>query len=202
MKLTLNPTSYDWEFIPIAGQTFSDSGSADCVSPTPVDNDPPTLGVNTGSTALEGGTDPIPDTELRYDDVQPPSSIGYSVTSGPTNGQLELTSTPGTAISAFTQADIDAGLLVYVHDGSSTTSDSFGFDVDDGLGNVLPGQSFAITITPVDDDPPTLGVNTGSTALEGGTDPIPDTELRYDDVQPPSSIGSRSPAVLPTASWS
>ena len=33
LKLTLNPTSYDWEFIPIAGQTFTDSGSALCVTP-------------------------------------------------------------------------------------------------------------------------------------------------------------------------
>jgi hypothetical protein len=32
LKLTLYPTSYDWEFIPIAGQTFTDSGSANCVS--------------------------------------------------------------------------------------------------------------------------------------------------------------------------
>lgn len=30
LKLTLNPTSYDWEFIPVAGQTFSDRGSASC----------------------------------------------------------------------------------------------------------------------------------------------------------------------------
>jgi hypothetical protein len=31
LKLTLHPTSYDWEFIPIAGSTFTDSGSAACV---------------------------------------------------------------------------------------------------------------------------------------------------------------------------
>lgn len=31
LKLTLHPTSYDWEFIPIAGETFTDSGSAPCV---------------------------------------------------------------------------------------------------------------------------------------------------------------------------
>jgi hypothetical protein len=30
--LTLHPTSYDWEFVPIAGQTFTDSGSASCTS--------------------------------------------------------------------------------------------------------------------------------------------------------------------------
>jgi hypothetical protein len=31
LKLTLHPTSYDWEFVPVAGQTFTDKGSAGCV---------------------------------------------------------------------------------------------------------------------------------------------------------------------------
>ena len=30
LKLTLHPQSYDWQFIPVAGMTFSDSGSARC----------------------------------------------------------------------------------------------------------------------------------------------------------------------------
>jgi hypothetical protein len=30
LKLTLHPTSYDWEFVPIPGSTFTDSGSAPC----------------------------------------------------------------------------------------------------------------------------------------------------------------------------
>ena len=32
LRLTLNPTSYDWQFVPIAGQTFTDSGSTSCAS--------------------------------------------------------------------------------------------------------------------------------------------------------------------------
>ncbi|MBI2835615.1 MAG: metallophosphoesterase [Acidobacteria bacterium] len=40
LKLTLKPTSYDWEFIPVATQTFRDSGTGACVvlpdrEPTP-----------------------------------------------------------------------------------------------------------------------------------------------------------------------
>ena len=31
LKLTLHETSYDWEFIPVDGQVFRDSGTADCV---------------------------------------------------------------------------------------------------------------------------------------------------------------------------
>jgi hypothetical protein len=33
LKLTLHPTSYDWQFVPIAGGTFTDSGSGVCSSP-------------------------------------------------------------------------------------------------------------------------------------------------------------------------
>jgi hypothetical protein len=31
IKLTLHPAGYDWEFIPVPGRTFRDSGSAVCV---------------------------------------------------------------------------------------------------------------------------------------------------------------------------
>ncbi len=31
LKLTLHSTGYDWEFIPVAGKTFTDSGTASCV---------------------------------------------------------------------------------------------------------------------------------------------------------------------------
>jgi len=30
LKLTLHPTSYDWEFVPETGKTFTDSGSGTC----------------------------------------------------------------------------------------------------------------------------------------------------------------------------
>ncbi|HMQ51169.1 MAG TPA: right-handed parallel beta-helix repeat-containing protein [Anaerolineae bacterium] len=30
LKLTLHPTGYDWEFVPVAGQSFTDWGSASC----------------------------------------------------------------------------------------------------------------------------------------------------------------------------
>ncbi|HJS19261.1 MAG TPA: metallophosphoesterase [Anaerolineales bacterium] len=32
LKLTLHATSYDWQFVPIAGQTFTDSGTANCAT--------------------------------------------------------------------------------------------------------------------------------------------------------------------------
>jgi PKD repeat protein len=44
LKLTLHPTSYDWQFVPIAGGTFTDSGNANCVGAAPPPPPPPTVG--------------------------------------------------------------------------------------------------------------------------------------------------------------
>ena len=33
LKLTLHPQSYDWDFVPVAGGKFRDSGSAKCSAP-------------------------------------------------------------------------------------------------------------------------------------------------------------------------
>ena len=30
LKLTLHPKSYEWEFVPVEGESFTDSGSAQC----------------------------------------------------------------------------------------------------------------------------------------------------------------------------
>ena len=141
--------------------------STDAVAPTQV--------YNTGSTVAEGGTDTITNTKLRYDDLQPAGSVTYTINSGPTNGRFELTTDSGVAVTSWTQAQIDANQVVYVHDGSNTTSDSISFTVDDGLGNALSGQTFAITITAVNDAPTfTSGVGDGGviTAVGDGNDYI------------------------------
>src|SRR6266487_4036480 len=45
LKLTLHPTSYDWQFAPEAGQTFTDSGTGACHGSIP-DTTPPTAPSN------------------------------------------------------------------------------------------------------------------------------------------------------------
>ncbi|MEO7840027.1 MAG: metallophosphoesterase, partial [Anaerolineales bacterium] len=49
LKLTLHSSSYDWQFVPVAGQNFTDSGSSNCVgasgpasTPTPGSGTTPT----------------------------------------------------------------------------------------------------------------------------------------------------------------
>ena len=144
----------------LVGQSFS-------ITVTAVDDNAPTQANNTGSTVVEGGTDTISNTELRYDDSeQPANSVTYTVTSGLANGQLELTGNPGVAVTSFTQAQIDASELVYVHDGSNTTSDSFNFSVADGQGNMLTGETFGMTITPFNVAP--IAITDSFTVNEGG----------------------------------
>jgi fibronectin type 3 domain-containing protein len=41
LKMTLHASGYDWQFIPAAGYTFSDSGSAACHSAPALDSSPP-----------------------------------------------------------------------------------------------------------------------------------------------------------------
>ena len=199
-----NTTSDSFNFDVDDGQGNSVTGQSFALTITAVDDDPPVVVNNAGSTAAEGGTDTLIGAELLFTDTeQPATSVAYTVTTSPTNGQLELTTDPGVGITSFTQDDIDNNRLVYVHDDSNTTSDSFNFDVDDGQGNSVTGQSFALTITAVDDDAPTQVTNTGSTIAEGGADTIAAAELAFTDTeQPASRYRLPSQRVLPTDSWS
>ena len=40
LKLTLRPGSYDWQFLPVAGSSFTDTGTASCVAAGPVNGLP------------------------------------------------------------------------------------------------------------------------------------------------------------------
>lgn len=127
---------------------------------------PPRMGVNTGLTVAEGATQTITSAQLRYDDnEQTAAELTFTITMPPLVGRMELATQPGVPLNSFTQAQINAGAIRYVHDDSETTSDSFAFTVDDGDGNVLENQTFAIVITPVF-DPPTAILLDNATVAE------------------------------------
>jgi VCBS repeat-containing protein len=117
-------------------------------------NEGPTLAINTGSTVVEGGTGTITASELAVTDVDTnDAQLSYTIGTGPAHGQLELTTTPGVAATTFTQADIAVNRVVYVHDGSETTSDQFTFTVSDGAGGSVGSTAVTLTITPINDNP-------------------------------------------------
>lgn len=89
------------------------------------------------------------------------AELVYTLNTIPVNGILRLNGVALNIGDTFTQADVDAGVVTYDHDGSETSSDSFGVSVDDGLGaasSVL--SNFAIT--PVNDNTPVITSNSGT----------------------------------------
>jgi hypothetical protein len=146
-------------------------------------NDAPTLAINAGATVAEGGSVALTASVLRAIDADStPGQLVYTATVAPGNGYLELTSNPGFAISSFTQADLDAGSIVYVHDGSESASDSVQLSVSDGAGGVIADFPCAITVTPVN-DAPLLAVNSGATVDEGGAVAVTSASLQVADAE-------------------
>jgi VCBS repeat-containing protein len=133
-------------------------------------NDAPVLNHNTGMTVEEGATAvTIIAAMLQVTDIDNSAEqLVYTLTGVAAHGQLQLNGAPLGFGGIFTQADIDAGLLTYAHDGSETIADSFSFTVSDGAGGAIGATTFAITVTPVN-DAPVLAHNTGLTVEEGAT---------------------------------
>ncbi|MCI0551693.1 MAG: metallophosphoesterase [Anaerolineae bacterium] len=130
LKLTLHPTSYDWEFVPIAGQTFTDSGSSNCVgagqvpTDTPTASDTPTMSdTSTPSHTPTAGDTPI---ATSTPTATATGTIGPSPTNTPTVTMTSAptsTNTPGSSdlifadgfesgnLSAWTSSSTDLGDL-------------------------------------------------------------------------------------------
>ncbi len=96
---------------------------------------------------------------------------------------------------SFTQADLDAGNVRFVHDGgedfesSVSLRASAGILVDDGSGNLVPDQwntEFHFFITPVNDAPTAAGT-TNNVIEEGDTVGITTGMLGFDDVDDTNS---------------
>ena len=115
-------------------------------------NDDPYADTNLGAALGEGDSVTITFNELLFDDPDnDPGDIVFTITGTTANGVLYLDGVALGVGDAFTQQDIDDGLLTYEHDGGEATSDNFQFDVSDGSGGSSDGHSFGFGITAVDD---------------------------------------------------
>lgn len=131
-------------------------------------DDAPELVTNTGASGDEGASIPITIASLSANDADTADSLViFDIVTNPLNGQLELTTAPGFAITSFTQQDLAEGRVVYVHDGSETTSDSFVFQVRDET-TTLPSDTFTISISSINDTPVLdLDADNSSGAFDG-----------------------------------
>jgi VCBS repeat-containing protein len=117
-------------------------------------NDPPRLSNNVKSSVDENDFITITKDELSFTDPDNTTAqLRYVLESEPKHGLLQLSTNPGVSvfISGFSQVDIDNGFLIYVHDGSEFTSDSFSFRVKDGSGGISDLFIHDIQINPIDD---------------------------------------------------
>ena len=128
----------------------------------------PVIAVNGGLTLNEGATATITTGELQITDSDTAdANLVFSLSAAPTNGSLRLGGAPLTTGQTFSQADINASQLSYMHNGGETTSDSFNVTLTDGQ-NTIPSTGFAITVT-AQNDAPVLTVPGAQTALEDQT---------------------------------
>jgi len=67
----------------------------------------------------------------------------YRITTAPAHGTVRLNGQVLGANSVFTQADLDAGRITYVHDGSETEADFFDYVVSDGDWRANETSAFA-----------------------------------------------------------
>ena len=111
-----------------------------------VDKTPPAL-TDDGSVTLGiAHTVTIPASQLQFtDNVSTDAQETYTVTTPPAHGTLLKS---GAAVTTFTQADIDNGLISYQENGSVVPSDSFAFTVTDAAGNPTVKEQFAIQVLP------------------------------------------------------
>ncbi|GFO33130.1 extracellular matrix protein fras1-like [Plakobranchus ocellatus] len=112
---------------------------------------PPALVHKKELLVTEGGTALLTTDQLAFTDADSePESLTYTVLSGPDLGHLELIGQSGTPIVTFTQTDLAASIVQYVHTSEAEIyTDKFTFMVSDGTNEIV--QSFHIHVRPVDD---------------------------------------------------
>jgi len=124
-------------------------------------NDAPVINLGSSGAAQaavdEGGTLTLNNLNINATDVDDVNtSLTFTITGGgPSNGTIFV---DGTAAAQFTLQQILDDEVQYVHDGSETTSDTFGIEVSDDEGGTDSGN-LTININPINDAPETNNVN-------------------------------------------
>ncbi|XP_019217366.1 chondroitin sulfate proteoglycan 4 [Oreochromis niloticus] len=115
------------------------------VTVIPVNDEPPKLTRNTGTEVFAGEEADITSSMLSTEDADTPAEeLVYNVEM-PINGRVALKEAPDDEILNFTQAHVNKGEVIFVHEGED--SGSFSFTVTDGE-HTSPLYKFVITARP------------------------------------------------------
>ncbi|XP_061576823.1 chondroitin sulfate proteoglycan 4 [Cololabis saira] len=119
----------------------------------PVNDEPPNLSRNTGLEVLAGEEAEITSSMLSTEDADTPAEqLLYNVEM-PTNGKVALKEEPEEGVLNFTQAHINKGEVIFIHEGEE--SGGFSFTVTDGE-HTSPLYRFVVTVRPFNIDVVTL----------------------------------------------
>ncbi|XP_008304842.1 FRAS1-related extracellular matrix protein 1-like [Stegastes partitus] len=128
------------------------------------------------------------DVLLATDGTDKPEELLYVITIPPAHGHIEYIKHPGLVISTFSQMDIAANLVAYVHDNrASTPKETFQFVVSNG--KTSRNGSFEIGVEMVDRVLPSLSSNKGLTVPQGSSMILgPDCLSMSDPDTPPRGL--------------
>lgn len=104
-----------------------------------VRNIPPRLAGDYCIEVKKGGIGTITPDDLQAIDPDDPADDLQFTVSHPTRGYIALSSAPETPVVNFTQADINRGAVVFVHDGSENARASFDVVCGDAKGGTSGG---------------------------------------------------------------
>ncbi|XP_041842591.1 FRAS1-related extracellular matrix protein 1a [Melanotaenia boesemani] len=128
------------------------------------------------------------DVLLATDGTDKPEELLYIITHPPAHGHVEYVKHPGLVISTFSQMDIAANLVAYVHDNrASTEMETFQFVVSNGESS--RNGSFEVRVEMVDRVLPSLTSNKGLTVPQGSAVILdPDCLSVSDPDTPPNAL--------------
>ncbi|KAK2912903.1 FRAS1-related extracellular matrix protein 2b [Channa argus] len=138
----------------------------------------PVVTRNTGQLLYEGQSRPLSSSQnLEISDEDNLDKVKITVINGLRHGELTVL---GSRRKFFTPADLNAGVVIYQHDGSDTYSDNIIFRMTDGANEVE--FLFPITVVPTDDEPPIINANTGLVLFKNQMMPISSLMLSAADI--------------------
>jgi hypothetical protein len=122
LKLTLHGGSYDWSFLPQAGKTFSDAGTADCHGRPP---SPPTTTTSSSSTSTSSTSSSTSSTSSSTSSTSSSSTTTSTMTTDPTAGTTSSTAGSTSTTTRSTGATTSTtGTTIGTTSSSATTTTS------------------------------------------------------------------------------